>query len=102
MAKTTQETRASIWKRLFVERIDAREFVPDQRPAFVALVAGVVGWAVASIYTSWLVPVCSVIAILGGILGVRSRVRTIALIGFVMGMFLLPNAVNTVIALLRA
>jgi hypothetical protein len=105
MAKASQETRASIWKRLFVERANERTLVHDQRPVFlacsvVALVAGVVGWAVASIYTSWLVPVCSVIAILAGLLGVRSRVRTIALLGFVMGMFLLPNAVNTVFALL--
>jgi len=51
----------------------------------------------ASINPGWMVPVCSVISILAGLLGVRSRLRSLAVIGFIMGMFLLPNAVNTVI-----
>ena len=104
MAKTTHEIRTSIWKRLFVERSDAKEFVPDPRPVFLAcsvtaLVAGVVGWTMASIRPGWMVPVCCVVSILAGLLGVRSKLRTIGLIGFVMGMFLLPNAVNAVIRL---
>ena len=93
-----------IWKRLFVERSDAMEFVPDPRPVFLAcsvtaLVAGIIGWTMASINPGWIVPVCSVVSILAGLLGVRSKLRSVGLIGFVMGMFLLPKAVNTVIRL---
>ena len=94
-----------IWKRLFVEPSNAIEFIANPHPAFlacsvVALVAGIVGWTMASIYPGWLVPICSVVAITCGLLGVRSKLRSVGLIGFVMGMFLLPNAVNTVIRLL--
>ena len=104
MPKMTQETKASIWKRLFSEPSREREFVIDSRPVFLAfsvtaLVAGVVGWTMASVNPGWIVPVCSVVSILAGLLGIRSRLRTVGLIGFVMGMFLLPNAVNTVIRL---
>ncbi len=105
MTKMTQETRASIWKHLFVEPASAIEFIANPHPAFlacsvVALVAGIVGWVMASIHLGWLVPVCSVVAILTGLLGVRSKLRSLGLIGFVMGMFLLPNAVGTLIQLL--
>ncbi len=104
MSRTTHETKSSIWKRLFVERSHPREFVPDPRPVFLAsgvaaLAAGVLGWALAAVLPQWPVPVCTVVAILGGLLGVRSRLHTVSLIGFVMGMFLLPNAVNIVIRL---
>ena len=90
-----------IWERLFVERADAKEFVSDPRPVFLAcsvtaLVAGVVGWTMASISPGWMVPVCSGVSILAGLLGLRSSLRMVGLIGIVMGMFLLPNAVNTV------
>ena len=105
MTKMTQETRASVWKRLFVEPSSAIEFIANPHPAFlacsvVALVAGIVGWTMASMTIGWLVPVCSVVAILTGLLGVRSKLRSLGLIGFVMGMFLLPNAIGTVIRLL--
>jgi len=105
VTKTTQETKTAIWKRLFVEHSSPREFMADPRPVFlacsaVALAAGIIGWAMASIHPGWSVPVCSVVAILGGLLGVRSRLRTVALLGFVMGMFLLPNAVSIVFQLL--
>ncbi|MCK4571215.1 hypothetical protein KAT84_04605 [Candidatus Bipolaricaulota bacterium] len=105
MTKMTQETRASVWKRLFVEPSSAIEFIANPHPAFlacsvVALLAGIVGWTMASMITGWLIPICSVVAILTGLLGVRSKLRSLGLIGFVMGMFLLPNAVNTVICLL--
>ena len=105
MTKMTQETRASVWKRLFVEPSSAIEFIANPHPAFlacsvIALVAGIVGWTMASITTGWLIPICSVVAILTGLLGVRSKLRSLGLIGFVMGMFLLPNAIGTVIRLL--
>lgn len=105
MAKTTQETKTPIWKRFLVERSGARAFAPDPRPVFaacsvVALVAGVVGWTMASVNPSWLVPVCCVISILAGLLGARSRLHSLGLISFVMGMFLLPNAINIAIRLL--
>ena len=104
MAKITHEARTSIWKRLFIERSDAKNFVPDSRPVFracsvTALVAGVIGWTIASVNPGWMVPVCSVVSILAGLLGVRSKLRTIGLIGFIMGMFLLPNAVSAVLHL---
>ncbi len=63
--------------------------------------SGVLGWVVASTYPGPLVPVCSVLAIVSGVLGVRSKLRTPGLIGFIMGMFLLPNAISTVLHLLR-
>ncbi len=105
MTKTTQETKQSIWKRLFVERSDPIEFIADLRPIFlvcsvVALIAGIVGWAMASTYPGWLVPTCSFVAILSGLLGVRSKLRSLGLIGFVMGMFLLPRAISTLIRML--
>ena len=106
MAKMTQKTRASIWKRLFTEPSCKRKAVIDPRPVFLvfsaaALAAGIIGWTMASINPGWVVPICSVISILAGLLGLRSSLRMVGLIGFVMGMFLLPNAVNTVIRLLR-
>jgi len=102
MAKVTRNTKASIWKRLFAEPFDAIQSIADPRPVFlacsvVALVAGVVGWTIASIYPGWLVPICSIVSILAGLLGVRSRLRSLRLIGFVMGMFLLPNGIATLI-----
>ena len=105
MTKTTQETKASIWKRLFVERSDAIDFIADPRPVFLvcsvlALVAGIVGWIIASTYPGWLVPICSFVAILSGLLGVRSKLRSLGLIGFVMGMFLLPRAILALIRVL--
>jgi len=107
MAKTTQETKQSIWKRLFVERSHRVESIADPRPVFLAcsvtaLVAGIIGWAAASIYPGWLVPACSFAAILAGLLGLRSRLHSLGLIGFVMGMFLLPNAITTIIRLLSS
>jgi len=104
MAKMTRNTKASIWKRLLAEPSGKSEFVSDPRPVFLAcsvtaLVAGVVGWIMASIIPGWMVPICSAVSILAGLLGVRSKLRTVGLIGFIMGMFLLPNAVNTVIRL---
>ena len=102
MAKTTRETGGSIKKRLFAEPSGAIQSIADPRPVFlacsvVALVAGIVGWTVASMYPGWLVPICSVVSILAGLLGVRSRLRSLGLIGFVMGMFLLPNGIATLI-----
>ena len=46
MMKATQETKASIWKHLFVERSSTIEFIADPRPVFlvysvVALIAGI-------------------------------------------------------------
>ena len=106
MSKTPREMNESMRRRLFVERVGARKLVPDPHPAFaacsiVALVAGIVGWTLASMGPSWLVPACCVVSILAGLLGVRSKLHMLGLISFVMGMFLLPNAVNTVIGLLR-
>ena len=100
--KRTQKAKASIWKRLFVEPSSAIESIADPRPVFlacsvVALVAGISGWTTAWIYPGWLVPICSVVAILTGLLGVRSSLRSLGLIGFVMGMFLFPSAISTLI-----
>jgi len=107
MTKTTQETKASIWKRLFVERSDVIESIADPRPVFlvcsvVALLAGIVGWVMATTYPGWLVPLCSFVAILSGLLGVRSKLRSLGVIGFVMGMFLLPSAISTLIRILSS
>ena len=107
MSKTTHDTRASIWRRLFIERSDASEFIADPRPVFlvcsvIALVAGIVGWIMASTYPGWLVPTCSIVGILSGVLGVRSKLRSLALIGFVMGMFLFPRAILTLIRMLAS
>ena len=104
MAKIGRNTRESIWKRLFAEPSGRGAFVSDPRPVFlacslIALVAGIFGWTVASVNPGWIVPVCSVISIFAGLLGVRSRLRSLSVIGFVMGMFLLPNALTIVIGL---
>jgi len=58
---------------------------------------GIAGWVLASTHPGILVPVCACLAIVFGLLGVRSKLRSLGLIGFVMGMFLLPNAVSTLI-----
>ena len=58
---------------------------------------GIAGWVLASTYTGILVPVCACLAIVFGLLGVRSKLRSLGLIGFVMGMFLVPRAITTLI-----
>ena len=105
MTKTTQETKASIWKRLFVERSDAIDRWADPRPFFTAssitgLMLAIGGWVLASTVTTWLVLVCAIAAIVFGLLGVRSKLRSLGVIGFVMGMFLLPSAISTLIRVL--
>ena len=105
MTKTTQETKASIWKRLFVERSDAIDRWSDPRAVFTAssitgLIFGIGGWVLASAFTTWLVLACAIAAIVFGLFGVRSKLRSLGLIGFVMGMFLLPSAISTLIRLL--
>jgi len=107
MPKTTQETKASIWKRLFVEQSDAVDRWTDPRPIFTAfsiagLMSGIGGWVIASIFTTWLVLVCAIAAIVFGLLGVRSKLRSLGLIGFVMGMFLLPNGISALIRMLSS
>jgi hypothetical protein len=65
--------------------------------AFIGLICGIAGWVLASTRPGVLVPVCATSAILFGLLGVRSSFRSLGLLGFIMGMFLLPNAVSTVL-----
>ncbi len=69
--------------------------------ALIGLVSGVAGWVLASTHPGLWVPVCAVSAVLFGLLGVRSSYRAPGLLGFIMGMFLLPNAVATVLRLIR-
>jgi len=69
--------------------------------ALVGLVAGIAGWVLASTRPGILIPVCAVSAILFGVLGVRSPYRSLGLLGFIMGMFLLPNAASTVLRLIH-
>jgi len=107
MAQRSHDPDTPLWKRLFIEPSAANTTATDQRPAFLgcaalSLAAGIIGWAMATVYPTWIVPACSLTSILGGILGTRSRLRSFALIGFVMGMFLLPRAVNIVLVLLKA
>lgn len=77
--------------------------IPDDPRLFftvagiLGLVFGIMGWVLASTYPGVLIPVCAVLAIILGLLGVRSKMRSLGLIGFVMGMFLLPNAITTLI-----
>ncbi len=66
----------------------------------IALVAGMIGWVMVSIHPGWLVPTCSFVTILWGLLGVRSKLRSLVLIGFVMGIFLLHKAILTLIRML--
>ena len=104
MPEGTSEPKASLWKRLLVEPSTANAMKADQRPVFLvcaalSIAAGILGWAIAALYPTWFVPILSLTSVLGGLLGVRSRWRSIALIGFVMGMFLLPRAVSIAIAL---
>ena len=78
--------------------------VTDPRMIFVflsfsSLGFGILGWVMASTYPGVVVPLSALLAIVFGLLGVRSRFRSIGLIGFVMGMFLLPNAIMTLMHL---
>jgi len=69
--------------------------------ALIGLVSGVAGWVLASTRPGIWIPVCAASAVLFGLLGVRSSYRAASLLGFIMGMFLLPNAATTVLRLIR-
>jgi len=105
MPKSNKAARNSFWRRLFIAPSDSEEQTTDPRPVFmassiIAVLAGILGWVMASISPGWIVPVCSFAGILFGVLGVRSRLRSVSVVGFVMGMFLLPNAINTILRLI--
>ena len=94
-------------RRLLVEPSRSAELPSDPRPVFTicaasALCAGVIGWVTASAYPSLIVPVCAVFAVVGGLLGVRSKLRSLGLVGFIMGMFLLPVAVSIILDTVRS
>lgn len=106
MPQIKRDRQTSLWKRLLIEPSEVQEQCPDPHPVFVAsalvaLVTGILGWVMASLSPGWIVPVCSFSSIVFGILGVRSKLRSVSVVSFVMGMFLLPNGIHTILRLLE-